>query len=355
MKAPPPDDLADEIEELAAEWLVRREEGLAPDAARAFAAWQGADPRHAAAVARLERALGLMARMPEARDALQAPVVPFPISPRAAFAPPSEPVPAPRRGLRAAFAATGLAAALALAAATWWPRAGALPSPRAYATSAGGFERAVLEDGSVVELNGNSELRVDLRAAVRRVTLVRGEAHFSVAPDAARPFLVAAGAVSVRAVGTAFYVRLAAESVEVLVTEGRVALARPAAGPSLAAPATIVAAHERIVVPAAGGTGAAVLGTPVVERVAPEVVRAALAWQERRLVFAETPLREVVAQFNRRNRLQLIVADPALAARSIGGTFAADNAEGFVRLLESGGAVTVERRGEFELVLRPAP
>ncbi len=353
MKAPPPDDLADEIEELAAEWLVRREEGLAPDAARAFAAWQGADPRHAAAVARLERALGLMARMPEVRDALQAPVVPFPV-PRRPAAPP-RPASPERRWLRPAFAATGLAAALALAAATWWPRAGALPSPRAYATSAGGFERAVLEDGSVVELNGNSELRVDLRAAERRVTLVRGEAHFSVAPDAARPFLVAAGAVSVRAVGTAFNVRLAAESVEVLVTEGRVALARPAAGPSLAAPATIVAAHERIVVPAAGGTGAAVLGTPVVERVAPEVVRAALAWQERRLVFAETPLREVVAQFNRRNRLQLIVADPALAARPIGGTFAADNAEGFVRLLESGGAVTVERRGEFELVLRPAP
>lgn len=354
MKAPPPDDLADEIEELAAEWLVRREEGLAPDAARAFAAWQGADPRHAAAVARLERALGLMARMPEARDALQAPVVPFPISPRAAFAPPSEPVPAPRRGLRAAFAATGLAAALALAAATWWPRAGALPSPRAYATSAGGFERAVLEDGSVVELNGNSELRVDLRAAERRVTLVRGEAHFTVAPDPARPFVVAAGAVSVRAVGTAFNVRLAAESIEVLVTEGRVALASPAAGPEAAAPATVLAAHDRLVVPAAASAGR-IRPTPVVERVAPEVVRAALAWQERRLVFAETPLREVVAQFNRRNRLQLIVADPALAARPIGGTFAADNAEGFVRLLESGGAVTVERRGEFELVLRPAP
>jgi transmembrane sensor len=354
VKAPPPDDLADEIEELAAEWLVRREEGLAPDAARAFAAWQGADPRHAAAVARLERALGLMARMPEARDALQAPVVPFPISPRAAFAPPSEPVPAPRRGLRAAFAATGLAAALALAAATWWPRAGALPSPRAYATSAGGFERAVLEDGSVVELNGNSELRVDLRAAERRVTLVRGEAHFTVAPDPARPFVVAAGAVSVRAVGTAFNVRLAAESIEVLVTEGRVALASPAAGPEAAAPATVLAAHDRLVVPAAASAGR-IRPTPVVERVAPEVVRAALAWQERRLVFAETPLREVVAQFNRRNRLQLIVADPALAARPIGGTFAADNAEGFVRLLESGGAVTVERRGEFELVLRPAP
>lgn len=65
-------------------------------------------------------------------------------------------------------------------------------------------------------------------------------------------------------------------------------------------------------------------------------------------------IREVVAQFNRRNRLQLAVTDPALGERPIGGTFAADNAEGFVRLLESSGAAAVERRGEFELLLRPA-
>lgn len=348
MRPPPPDDPADEIEQLAAEWLVRRGEGLPPAAAREFAAWRDADPRHAAAVARLEQALGLLARMPQARDALQAPVVPFPLAPRATPAPP------PRRRRLPALAGAGLAAALALAAAAWWPRAGSPAPGRAHATSAGGFERAVLDDGSVVELNGSTELRVDFRAAERRVTLVRGEAHFSVVPDPARPFLVAAGAVSVRAVGTAFNVRLAAESVEVLVTEGRVALARPAAGPAPAAPATIVAAQERIVVPVAAVPGAG-LPPPVVERVGPEVVRAALSWQERRLVFAETPLREVVAQFNRRNRLQLVVPDPALAARPIGGTFAADNAEGFVRLLESGGAVTVERRGEFELVLRPAP
>ena len=56
MKAPPPEDPADEIEELAAEWLVRREEGLPPEAARDFAAWERVDPRHAAPVARLHGA-----------------------------------------------------------------------------------------------------------------------------------------------------------------------------------------------------------------------------------------------------------------------------------------------------------
>ena len=94
------------------------------------------------------------------------------------------------------------------------------------------------------------------------------------------------------------------------------------------------------------------IAPPIVEQVAPEAIREALAWQERRLVFAETPLRDVVAQFNRRNRLQLVVGDAALAERPVGGTFAADNVEGFVRLLAGSGTIAVERRGEFEIVLR---
>ena len=54
--------------------------------------------------------------------------------------------------------------------------------------------------------------------------LVRGEAHFVVAADASRPFVVSAGAVSVRAVGTEFVVRYSAREIGVLVTEGRVAV-----------------------------------------------------------------------------------------------------------------------------------
>ena len=120
---------------------------------------------------------------------------------------------------------------------------------------------------------------------------------------------------------------------------------------------TFLSANERLVVPdlaTAPASSASHPGSipPVVEKISPEIVRAALAWQERKLVFADTPLREVVAQFNRRNRLQLVIADAVLAERPVGGTFAADNAEGFVRLLESSGAVAVERRGEFEIALR---
>ena len=71
-------------------------------------------------------------------------------------------------------------------------------------------------------------------------------------------------------------------------------------------------------------------------------------------MFSETPLRNVVAQFNRRNRLQLVIGDAAIAERPVGGTFAADNVEGFVRLLEGSGAIMVEHRDEVTVVLRAA-
>jgi len=120
--------------------------------------------------------------------------------------------------------------------------------------------------------------------------------------------------------------------------------------------AAILVAHERLVIPT--GTGKPppeALAPAGIETVAPAALREAMAWQERKLVFAETPLRAVAAQFNRRNRLQIVVDDPILAARPVGGTFAADNVEGFLRLLESSGTIAVERRDELTVVLRVAP
>jgi transmembrane sensor len=103
---------------------------------------------------------------------------------------------------------------------------------------------------------------------------------------------------------------------------------------------------------ALGPPAASPASTPVVDKVTSEALREALSWQERKLVFAETPLRDVVAQFNRRNRLQLVLGDASLAERPVGGTFAADNVEGFVRLLEGSGTIAVERRDEMTVILR---
>ena len=361
-------DHDDPIEEVASDWLTQREEGFSLAQKRDFERWCRADPRHAAAVARLEAACALLEKMPLVRAELQ-PVVEFPVKPRVIAPVKKFPV------LRVVFA---MAAAVVLAAFGWWQWARPQPSAQLYATSTGGYERVVLADASVVELNANSEVRVDLLPSERRVALVRGEAHFTVAHDTARPFIVSAHGVAVRAVGTAFNVRLAATSVEVLVTEGKVAVSDVgpalAAGPSRSEPAsqtglplrsasgqaiggspTFLSANERALI--AFAPPKSVAPTPsapsaVVEKITSEAIREALSWQERKLVFSETPLRDVVAQFNRRNRLQLVLGDAALADRPVGGTFAADNSEGFVRLLEGSGTITVERRDEMTVVLR---
>jgi transmembrane sensor len=338
-----PSSSDDAIDTAAAEWLVERDAGFAPGRAKAFAAWRATDPRHEAAVLRTECALNLIAEMPAIRSPLAARLAEETEIVRPAF-------------LRVPGWAAGLAAALALAAVVWWVAPGrtGLAETQHYATAATRQQQVALVDGSIVNLNVSTDVQIALTPAARRVTLTAGEAHFAVAHDTARPFIVSAGGVSVRAVGTAFSVRLGDQGVEVLVTEGKVevtreatdsapATARSAGHPQLVAGERTLIAHDTA--PAAAP----------VERVSVDALKAAARWHSQVMTFTDLPLRDAVALFNRRNVQQLILADAALGERKIGGTFAADQVEAFVRLLAQDSDITVERRAATEIVLRRAP
>jgi transmembrane sensor len=319
---------ADAIERRAADWLALREERpLTSAEAAAFAAWRAADPRHEAAVAEFAAAWRTF-------DALRA-------YPRPAAAPHDpEFFTRPRRAswLRPVLFATAAAAAV-LVASLWLPRP-AGPVAAAVASST-----LRLEDGSEVELRSGAEVRPEFTAGERRVRLVRGEAHFTVAKNPARPFIVEAGEVAVRAVGTAFNVRLEAAAVDVIVTEGVVRIGAPAAADSAADP--VLHAGQRTVFSAAPAAPAA---APVVETLALAELDRALAWQTSRLVFDATPLAEVAAQFSRHTGRRIVLADAALGALPVSGRFRAANLDSFLELLESGFAVAVERRAA-EIVL----
>ena len=334
------------LEDAAIAWLTERDDGFSPAREREFAQWLRADPRHAAAVARLEQTLSLLGELPAFRTQLNtafdraAPIVPFP-----PITPPVVVRPARRRP--GVFAGIGLAAALALGSFLGWH---ALRPPAAihYTTTVAGYERARLDDGSTLELNAESAVRVQFTAAERHVKLESGEAHFAVAHDTARPFIVSAGPIAVRAVGTAFNVRYATGGdIEVTVTEGKVRIGQSGPSSSAAESAPLVSAGQRIVLPRHAPP-------PTVEQVDPAALRAALAWQSRLADFAEAPLADVIARFNTRSRVQLFLTDEKLADRRIGGTFALDEAEAFVRLLERDGEIIGERRGETEIHLRRA-
>jgi transmembrane sensor len=321
------------LEAAALEWLLERADGFSAERARDFAAWLAADPRHAAAFARLERSHELLATLPEFREEVEAAFPPV-VAPRAA------------RSVRSWLAFGGLAAALALGAFGWSRFSGDFLAPR-YATSTDARRTVTLRDGTVVELNTATRVRIQFSATERRVDLTAGEAHFSVARDAARPFVVTAGTVAVRAVGTTFNVRHAPAAVEVVVVEGQVEV-KPssASSPAAVSPAPRLQAGQRILVPSAASAPA-----PQVEPVDAETIRATLRWQPSLAEFDEEPLREVVARFNRRNRLQLVLA-PELGDRRIAGMFALDQAEAFARLLERDGDIVAEPRGAHEIVLR---
>jgi transmembrane sensor len=116
-------------------------------------------------------------------------------------------------------------------------------------------------------------------------------------------------------------------------------------------PVPLLVAGERALV-TAGPTGSAPAPATVAKVDAPAIQRA-LSWQERRLEFDAVPLAEVAREFNRYNRRQLVIADPALAAKRFSGTFRADSYEPFVRLLEDDFGV-VATRTEHAITLRPA-
>ena len=346
----------DTIEAAAASWLAQREEGFTPDQEAGFLRWRLADPRHAAALDRLEETVGILGLLPEIADdpRLEGHVFASGDSEveRDGSAR-SEPVPAsagPGSTFKTLGYVTGLAAAVALGFVAW--QAGWLPGSverQEIATTANGYQRVLLPDSSIAQLNASTQMRVEFTARERRVALAEGEVHFNVAKDAARPFVVEAHGVRVRAVGTAFNVRLAGGGVDVLVTEGVVRVERDGAAEPL-----VLAANERATVPAVLQP-VAVAAAPTVEKVEPEAVRVALAWQEPRFVFVDAPLAQVVEKFNARNRVQLQLADPELGARVVGGTFRHDDVETFVRMLENSGDVTTERVGDSRIVLHRVP
>lgn len=209
-----------------------------------------------------------------------------------------------------------------------------------YETRIGGFSRIVIEDGSVVDLNTNSEIQVRMTGTKREVRLLRGEGRFQVAHDSSRPFTVSAAGAAVRAVGTAFSVRLRESAqVDVLVSEGKVAIAaaRVARAPPLSA------GEAAIVLP----------GRVSVSRVEPQQLESRLAWTTGRLEFRGETLGEAVAEFNRYNRRQLKLADSSLAALRVGGTFNATDPESFAAALTSAFNLQVDPADSDAIVLKP--
>ena len=196
-----------------------------------------------------------------------------------------------------------------------------------YVTAIGEQRSIALPDGSTIELNARSTLRVRFTSVERRVELVSGQALFRVARDSRRPFVVQSDRARVRALGTRFDVNERRASTTVTVLEGTVGVAS-------SADEIVLAAGERLSVTPDG------VGPPTRAGLS-----AAIAWRQRRLDFSSTPLADVAEEFNRYNERQLEIRDPRLESLDVSGVFSASDLPSLVRFLRAQPGITVEERG----------
>jgi transmembrane sensor len=238
--------------------------------------------------------------------------------------------------------ASALAASLLLAIAFLGlhsrPTLSPQPSVDTFDTAIGGHRIVPLVDGSRIELNTATNLRTLISKMRRDVWLDRGEAFFEVAHIEGSAFVVHAGPRLITVVGTQFSVRRDDDKVTVAVVQGRVRVEDTTPGASSAS-ITVTPGDVAIGL----GSSTMVISKPVA------AVEDKLTWRDGRLVFDGTSLAEVADDFNRYNRQQLLISDPAVAAVRISGTFKASNVEAFVRLLKEAYGLKVELTADGKL------
>lgn len=231
-----------------------------------------------------------------------------------------------------------------------------------YDTGVGEQKSFELADGSTIELNARSKVRVHLSEHRRRVELLEGQALFQVAKDPGRPFVVESDGTQIRAVGTEFDVSRRNSATTVTVLEGRVAVLpdpsesdavdKPSASPTQQAAAIPVqrpaAARAHLLLLDAGEQVTVIAQTEPKPKRAD--VAAATAWTQRRLVFDASTLAEVIEEFNRYNTRRLVLRDASLARFPISGSFSSTDPSSLVHFLELQPGIRVTARdGEIDI------
>lgn len=305
------------VREQAVDWLVRLTGDPGDEELRlAFERWRADDPLHAEIFERARRAVGdatlLIRREPE-------------------FAQRAVKGSANRRKTLSwlAVLVAGTGAFLALDGAMWM-RADVI---------AGKGERPFLrlDDGSTLQLNAQSAVAYEFTASERRIVLLRGEAFVQVAADRNRPFVVEAGAGTATALGTAFDVNLTGEGASVTVLEHAVSVAT-----GTATSPRRVEVNEQVSYNHQGGLGDIKPIDPLL----------AAAWRDGRLIFEERTIASVVEEIGRYVPGTILIADAAVGARRVSGSFDLSNPVRALQGLAEAFDVKITRIGPYVTILR---
>jgi len=187
-------------------------------------------------------------------------------------------------------------------------------------------------DGSSAQLNTNTVIEIEFTRNTRIVRLMRGEALFDVAHDPSRPFVVYAGDQAVKAIGTAFVVKIESEQIQVTVTEGQVQLSKRQDATHTN---DLKTSEESILISRGewvnldGKTSdpkPAVLEESEIDK--------KLSWSSGKLVFDNERLEDVIKEIARYVPNRIIIEDENLRNVRVSGRFSLGNTEALLEAIE---------------------
>jgi transmembrane sensor len=328
----PPVETHDKLAQAAALWFARSRSGALSRADRqALQAWLDESAAHRQAYIEIidlwNDAEGLRAS-PEVLSMREAALRRYPALAR-------------RRLPAMAAACAVLACAAALGLGAYVVTLSARPVVQVFQTGVGQTATIALIDGSRLTLDTDTTVSTAIGPRCRDIRLKRGRAFFKVAHDASRPFVVQAAGKTVTATGTAFEVTAEARRFEVLLVEGHVRVSQAKAGLGTGRtvsadldPGARLTATEggKWVLTRSSGTGD-------------------LAWMNGELVFDNKPLGEIAREMNRYSRRKIVVADAAVASRTVYGAFMAGDVDQFTHALVDYRIARIQSQTEDEIVL----
>ena len=296
----------DAIEAEAARLLARLNSDPSPDDEAEICAWIEADPRHAVAFARAEAAWDASERLKSAAADITLPPMQQIISEADQ-----------RRLSRNIMVAAGVAILLFVVAAIVTVRT--FSGVERYETGVGQMRDIALEDGSILHLNSDSEVEARFTSNGRKVRVMKGEASFEISHDPARPFDVEARAAVIRAVGTAFNVRLRPSLVELTVTHGKVT----------------VHCGDSPLQQVAAGSGAVIQPRSIsLTRLGPKIVEQRTAWRAQMVELDGETVEQAADEFNRYRKAPILIGDTRVSALRIGGRFRTTDSQEFLSALQ---------------------
>lgn len=208
--------------------------------------------------------------------------------------------------------------------------------PHTYIAEKGGRQTITLADGSSVELNTESEVRVHFNRWHRNVEMIKGEAFFTVTHDSERPFEVRTGSGRIRDIGTAFEVYIKPEHVIVAVQEGIV---------------EVQASEKRKLT---AGQQLAFNGSGKFQVLQGQDVAGLTAWRQGNLVFRDRRLDDVLTEVGRYHHTRIRLQNEALGKLRVSGTFHTAELDDTLSAITAILPVNIDHVGEHEIVLKSA-